>query len=257
MTSTTKLTNRGSPWVTITAPRPWARLRLVCVPFAGGGTSVYREWAAHLPDEVEVVAAALPGREGRIAEPALDSVDALAAGLVAGLSTHLDRPFALFGHSMGALVAFEVIRRLRPMGLEPVHFFASAHKAPHVRTKRTPDRHPLPDDEFVAAVDRLNGIPTEILENAEFMEMILPSLRADFRAAETYDYRPGLPLHCPISAYGGLDDDGVIHEDIEAWGHHTRGAFRVQMFPGDHFFVNSSRERLLRSICTDLEVGPW
>lgn len=256
MASTTDLTNRRSPWVTIMAPRPRARLRLICLPFAGGGTSAYREWAARLPDEVEVVAAALPGREGRIGEPALDSVDALANGVVDGLSRHLDRPFALFGHSMGAVVAFEVIRRLRPMGLEPVHFFASGHKAPHVRTKRTPDCHSLPDDEFVAAVERLNGIPTEILENAEFMEMILPSLRSDFRAAETYAYRPGAPLRCPISAYGGLDDHEVIHEEIEAWGHHTSGPFRVQMFPGDHFFVNSSRDRLLRAICTDLGVGP-
>jgi len=197
---------------------------------------------------VEVVAAALPGREGRIGEPALDSVDAMAAGLVDGLSGHLDRPFALFGHSMGAVVAFEVIRRLRPMGLEPVHFFASGHKAPHVRTKRTPDRHSLPDDEFVAAVERLNGIPTEILKNAEFMEMILPSLRADFRAAETYAFRPGAALRCPISAYGGLDDDEVIHEEIEAWGHHTSGPFRVQMFPGDHFFVESSRRSVLDAI---------
>jgi medium-chain acyl-[acyl-carrier-protein] hydrolase len=253
MASTMNPMNCRSPWVTITAPRPQAHLRLICLPFAGGGTSAYREWPAHLPDEVEVVAAALPGREGRIGEPALDSVDALAAGLVDGLSRHLDRPFALFGHSMGALVAFEVIRRLRPVGLEPVHFFASGHKAAHVRTKRTPDLHCLPDDEFVAAVGRLNGIPTEILENAEFMEMILPSLRTDFRAAETYDFRPGAPLRCPISAYGGLDDDEVIHEEIEAWGRHTSGPFRVQMFPGDHFFVESSRRSVLDAIRAALD----
>lgn len=248
MASTMNPTNRRSPWVTITAPRPRARLRLICLPFAGGGAGAYREWPRHLPNEVEVVAAALPGREGRIGEPALDSVDALAAGLVDGLSRHLDRPFALFGHSMGALVAFEVIRRLRPMGLEPVHFFASGHKAPHVRAKRTPDLHSLPDEEFVAAVGRLNGIPTEILENAEFMEMILPSLRTDFRAAETYDFRPAPPLRCPISAYGGLDDDEVIHEEVEAWEHHTSGPFRVEMFPGDHFFVESSRSSVMDTI---------
>lgn len=246
-------TDIRSPWVTVTRPRPSARLRLICLPCAGGGASMYRDWAAHVPEDVELVATALPGREGRICEPALDSVDALATGLVEGLSGHLDRPFALFGHSMGSLVAFELARRLGSMGVEPMHFFASGHKAPHLRTNRSPDRHALPDHEFIASVGRLNGIPTEILDDAEFMEMILPALRSDFRAAETYRFQAGAPLRCPVTAFGGLLDDEVIHQEIEAWSCHTSGPFRVQMFPGDHFFVESSRSRLLGAIRAEID----
>jgi medium-chain acyl-[acyl-carrier-protein] hydrolase len=229
-------------------------MRLFCLPFAGGGASVYREWPGYFPDDVEVVPIQLPGRESRFCEPASDSVDLLADRLVDGLWCYLDRPFALFGHSMGALVAFELARRLRQLSLEPVHLFASGSRAPHLPS-RSPDRHALPDPEFIAALRGLNGVPREILENAEFIDVLLPMIRSDFKLAETYRFRPQAPLCCPVTTFGGRQDSEVTQDDLEAWTHHTTGAFKVHLLPGDHFFVNSSRTRLLELVILNIGGG--
>jgi medium-chain acyl-[acyl-carrier-protein] hydrolase len=240
-----------SSWVTVTCPRPSARVRLFCLPFAGGGASRYREWPAYLPEDVEVVPIQLPGRESRFCEPAIDSIEMLADQLTDGISGYLDRPFALFGHSMGALIAFELARRLRRVGFEPIHFFASGCRAPHVPS-RSPKRHVLPDSQFVAALRNLNGIPPDLLENAEFMALLVPMIRSDFKLAETYRFRPQGPLSCPVSAFGGHQDDEVTDDDLEAWSHHTTGPFDVHLLPGDHFFVNSSRATLLRIVSSKI-----
>lgn len=210
-----------SSWVRISCPRPAARVRLICLPFAGGGANSYREWPTYLPEHVEVVPVQLPGRENRFDEPAIDAADLLAGRLLEGLVSYLDRPFALFGHSMGALIAFELARRLRTKGLEPVHVFASGCKAPHLPRARATYRHHLSD-------------------------------RSDFKLAETYRYCSQPPLRCPVSAFGGLQDNEVTQDDIEAWSCHTVGPFRVHMLPGDHFFVNSSRLSLLRLVTQQL-----
>jgi medium-chain acyl-[acyl-carrier-protein] hydrolase len=241
-----------SSWVRISCPRPTARVRLICLPFAGGSANSYWEWPTWLPEHVEVVPIQLPGRGNRFDEPAIDSAGLLVNRLLAGLMSYLDRPFALFGHSMGALVAFEITTRLRVMGLEPVHFFASGCKAPHLPSDRSRDRRHLPDREFIAAVSEMNGVPHEVLENADLMELVLPALRSDFKLVETYQYRSQPPLRCPISAFGGLQDNEVTQDEIEAWSCHTVGSFQVHMLPGDHFFVNSSRVGLLRLIAQQL-----
>lgn len=174
-------------------------------------------------------------------------MDPLIGLLLEGIAEYLDRPFALFGHSMGALIAFELTRRLRVMGLEPVHFFASGCRAPDVPL-REPARHALPDDKFIAAIQSLNGIPVGLLENAELMELMLPTLREDFRLAETYSCRPQPPLRCPVTVFGGLADKTVTREDLDAWSAHTTAPLEAYMLPGDHFFLNPSRDRLLRLI---------
>jgi len=242
-----------SSWVTVTCPRPSARLRLFCLPFAGGGASRYREWPKYLPEDVEVVPIQLPGRENRFCEPAIDSVGVLADRVADGLSDYLDRPFALFGHSMGALIAFELARLLRRGSLEPVHLFASGCRAPHMPS-RSPNRHGLPDSEFVAALRNLNGIPPDLLENPEFIDLLLPMIRSDFKLAETYRFRPDVPLCCPISVFGGRQDDEVTDRDLEAWSHHTTGRFEVHLLAGDHFFVNSSRPALLRLVSSKISA---
>jgi medium-chain acyl-[acyl-carrier-protein] hydrolase len=201
---------------------------------------------------VEVVPIQLPGRENRFDEPAIDSVDLLVGRLLDGLLSYLDRPFALFGHSMGALIAFELARHLRTKGLAPVHLFASGCKAPHLPRDRSTHRHHLPDREFIAAVGDMNGVPREVLENTDLMELILPALRSDFTLVETYKYRVQPPLRCPISTFGGLRDSEVTQGEIEAWSRHTVGPFRVHMLPGDHFFVNTSRPSLLRLVAEEL-----
>lgn len=242
-----------SSWVRLPGARQTTRLRLICLPCAGGAASRYREWPASLPDDIEVVSIQLPGREDRFGEPAIDSMELLSARLLDGLAGWLDRPFALFGHSMGALVAFELAARLRTVGLEPVHFFAAGCRAPHRPAPWPTDRHTLPDPEFIEVLRELNGIPGELLENPEWMDLMLPALRSDFTLVETYRYRSHAPLRCPVSVFGGRDDNEVAREDLQTWARHTTGAFAVHTLPGDHFFVNSSRESMLRILAA--EVG--
>jgi surfactin synthase thioesterase subunit len=238
-------------WVQVHRPRPGAGLRLICLPPAGGGASRYRDWSAHLPDDVEVVSVQLPGRENRFAEPAIESMEQLVGPLLAGLAGYLIPPFALFGHSMGALIAFALAHRMRQRGMAPVVLFASGCRAPHLPS-RSPAWHTLPDREFLAVIRGLGGIPPELLAERQFLDAMLPTLRSDCTLIETYLARPQTPLSCPVSVFGGLRDGEVPPEDLQAWSHHTTGPFRVHLLPGDHFFVNSARSALLRLVASEL-----
>lgn len=240
-----------SSWTQVIRPRPAARLRLICLPAAGGGASRYRGWPAHLPDDVEVVSVQLPGRENRFDEPPIESMEQLVGQLSDELAEYLAAPFAFFGHSMGALIAFELVRRMRPSGLQPVHLFASGCRAPHLPS-RSPDWHTLPDREFITAVGELGGIPQEVLAESQFLDAMLPMLRSDCTLVETYVFRPQVSLSCPVTAFGGLADREVFPEDVRAWSSHTTGPFRVHLLPGDHFFVNSARSDLLRLMMSTL-----
>ena len=225
------------------AARP-AHVTLFCLPFAGGGAGVFRDWPAGLPPGIEVCPVHLPGREARFGEPAIGDLDALVDPLLEGLLPHVDGPFALFGHSMGGLIAFELADRLRRRGMTPAWFFASGTRAPHLPPR--PDiRHELPDDQFLAAVRQLNGTPPQLLENPEIMSLMLPTLRSDFQLVETYRYRPRPPLECPIVAFGGRDDADVLREDLEAWRQQAAGHFEMHVLPGDHFFITPSRDEVL------------
>ncbi|MGH3786026.1 MAG: thioesterase II family protein [Pseudonocardiaceae bacterium] len=240
-----------SAWVQVSRPRPAARLRLICLPPAGGGASRYRDWPAHLPHDVEVVSVQLPGRESRFNEQPIESMEQLAGALLDGLSSYLTRPFALFGHSMGAMIAFELARRMRPAGQQPMHLFASGCRAPDLPS-RSPDWHTLPDREFIAAIRELGGIPPELLADSQFLDAMLPTLRSDRTLTETYIFRPQAPLSCPVSAFGGLRDKEVLPEDVEAWSRHTTAHFQAYLLPGDHFFINSARPEVLRLVASEL-----
>jgi medium-chain acyl-[acyl-carrier-protein] hydrolase len=236
-------------------PRPvaGARLRLFCFPYAGGGASIYSTWPRTLPPQVEVVAVQPPGRENRLAEPPFHDLSELVAAMHLHLAPQLhELPFAFFGHSNGALMAFELARSLRRAGDPlPLCLFASGRPAPQLELD-DPPVHDLPHDAFVEELRRLEGTPEEILQNPEILELLLPLLRADFALGETYRYREEPPFPFPLRAYGGADDEEVPREQIEAWGEQTRAGFLMEIFPGGHFFVNEHRERVLTRVAAEL-----
>jgi medium-chain acyl-[acyl-carrier-protein] hydrolase len=238
-------------WIHRPAPSPTARLRLYCAPYAGGGAGVFRTWPADLDQRVEVRAILYPGRERRFPEPALSSVEELADQLVPAMLPALDPPFALFGHSLGAMVAFEVARRLLAGGQPPVHLLVSGAHAPHL-TRRARQYHQLPDAEFLREITQLGGTPPELVDHAELLELLLPALRADFTAAETYEREPGQPLPCPITAFGGAADPLVDRPALEGWSAHTAAGFRLHELPGDHFFPTTARAELLQLVNQEL-----
>ncbi len=240
------------PWIVRPEMRPAARLRLFCFSYAGGAASIYRPWTRELPPEVELCAIQLPGRESRLLEQPLSEMSTLVERLADVLEPYLDRPFAFFGHSMGALVSFDVARELRRRhGISPIHLFVSGHAAPQVERRRAPV-HQLPDAAFVDAIRELNGTPEQVLQNAELMELVLPALRADLAVCETYRYAAEAPLDCAISAYGGLADAEVRYDDLRAWQTHTSGQFRLRLFDGDHFYLRDQRSALVETICQSL-----
>jgi medium-chain acyl-[acyl-carrier-protein] hydrolase len=243
------------PWFPLARPNPGARLRLFCLPFAGGGASVYRGWQDALPLDIDVWAAQLPGRESRYREPAYTRMAPLISDLAAAVRTHLDRPYALFGHSMGSLVALELARELRRQGRPPAAVIFSGHAAPHVPARERP-LHALPDSEFRDELRRLNGTPAAVLDNDELMEAVLPTVRADFAVCETYVPTDDRPLDCPVLALGGRDDSRVSVADLEGWRAYTGGPFDVQILPGDHFFVQTHRPAVLDVIARFLAPPP-
>ena len=239
----------GDAWLFRPAPRPGARVRLFCFPYAGAGASTYRAWPGHVPDTVEICAVQLPGREGRLREAPFTCFRDLVEAAVGALGPHIDRPFALFGHSMGALVAFEVARALAARrGATPLHLFVSGEGAPHLPSRYAPITH-LAHDAFVAEVRRrYDGIPEEVFRTSELMELLVPTLRADMTALEGHTHMAGLPLSCPITAYGGSDDPEATETEIAAWREHGTGVFRYLILPGTHFFVQTSRALLVDDV---------
>ncbi|MCA1566165.1 MAG: thioesterase II family protein [Acidobacteria bacterium] len=227
-------------------------MRLFCFPYAGGNITLFHSWSRQLPASVEVCAAQLPGRGNRLREAPFTSLQPLVESLGQAISPLLQKPFAFFGHSMGALIAFELARYLRrEKGVSPRHLFVSGRRAPQSPQRESPIYN-LPQQEFIEELRRLEGTPAEVLDHPELMELMTPLLRADFTVVDTYEYVPELPLECGITAYGGLQDHEVSLESLEAWRELTRGRFILRMLPGGHFFVQSGQELLLRSLNTEL-----
>lgn len=226
-------------------------LRLFCFPYAGGGPSIFRAFQAELGNRIEVVPVVPPGRASRGSEKPVVSIEEMAELYALEMMPHLDRPFALLGYSMGALVAFETARKLRSRGAFPDRLIACALAAPHIE-RRARRIHELPEAEFAAEIRRLNGTPEAVLQDSELMRLALPALRADFRALETYRYRVEAPLECPISAIGGAQDRAVSRNALVAWREHTSNGFDERILPGDHFFLHTRCSLLTYAIRQDL-----
>src|SRR5215212_5880632 len=248
-------TATASSWFSGQHTKPGALVRLFCFPYAGGGSLIYRHWAKHLPDTIEVVRAHLPGREGRLNEPPFTRLEPLITELVEAIRPFLDKPFVFFGHSMGGLISFELTRRVqKEYGLAPAHLFISAYTAPHVPAEFNVN-YTLPEPQFVEEVRRLNGTPSGVLDHAELKRLVLPLIRADFELCQTHDYVAGPPLYCPITVFGGLQDKEVDSGNLEAWRPYTTGPFVLHLLPGDHFFINNSQSHLLECILRDLHTS--
>jgi medium-chain acyl-[acyl-carrier-protein] hydrolase len=227
-------------------PNPGAALRLLCFPFAGAGASAFRTWPEGLPGDVEILAFDPPGHEGRAREKPLDRLAPLVSGLADAAAAQLRAPFAIYGHSLGALVGFAFACELRRRGLAgPVHLFVSGRRAPQI-----PDpihAHTLPDAELALWLRQLGGIPDAVFAEPELMAFFLPILRADL-ALNCSELGIEPPLACPITALGGLDDPRATVEQLDAWRVQTCAAFDREMFVGGHFFLQSAKAELLRSL---------
>ncbi|WP_394766523.1 thioesterase II family protein [uncultured Paludibaculum sp.] len=238
-------------WIRTSRPNPRAALRLFCVPHAGGSPEMFSSWPQRLPAAVEVCGLCLPGRSVRMSEPLVTSLSQLVEGLSEALQDELHKPYALYGHSMGGLVCFELIRQLSAKGASmPRRLFVSGCYAPHI-----PDSapiHMLPDDDFIRELNRFRTVPEEMSGDRELLDLFLPILRADAAVTETYVYAPAPPLNCPITAYIGAEDPVVGRADMEAWRQHTSRDFQTHVFPGDHFFIESSRAEVLSVLSNDL-----
>jgi medium-chain acyl-[acyl-carrier-protein] hydrolase len=240
-------------WIAFRIPNPRARLRLFCFPYAGTGAAIFRTWSGGLPADIEVCPIQFPGRATRPTETPFNRLSSLVQALGPALVPLLDKPFAFFGHSLGALVAFELARRLRSQSdVQPVRLFVSAARAPQIPLRHRPI-HALPEAEFLLELRRLNGIPGKVLEHAELMQLMLPMLRADFSVFETYVHSTEPPLNCAISSFGGLQDHRVTCGDLESWRDQTSAFFSLRMFPGDHFFMNTTRPLLLQVLAKELQ----
>lgn len=230
------------------------RLRLFCFPHAGGGASLYRDWVDESSSAIEVCAIQLPGRETRLDDEPYTEISRLVEDSARVLFPLLQEPFALFGHSLGGLIAFELARYLRRVyGITPVRLFVSGHRGPHLPSRIGPFCH-LSDTDLIAAIRVLRTTPEQVLADRELRKIVLPILRADFAASEGYVYRSQSPLECPITVLGGAQDQIVSYEELIGWRVHSRQPCSVQVLPGDHFFVQTSHTAIWQIIRRDLSV---
>jgi len=231
---------------------PEARIRLFCFAHAGGGAAFFRPWHGRLGPDVQVCPVVLPGREARWRERPHTQMDELVEGTMEELRHRLDPPFALFGHSMGAAVVYELCRRFFPApGSGPLHLFVSGRRAPHLPA-RHPPVHRLPREQFLQHLDLLNGIPPGLTGDRDLIDAFLPSLRADFEVSETYAPPGGPPLPVGVSAMLGADDPAVNVHEMLGWRDVTDGRFSLRVFTGDHFYLRGGCPDLFAAVRQEL-----
>jgi medium-chain acyl-[acyl-carrier-protein] hydrolase len=247
------MSSATTPWIVGARTNPKARCRLFCLPHSGSGASQFASWRNFLSPVLDICPIQLPGRENRLREAPLTRIQQIAEILAGELKPYSDRPYILYGYSVGALIAFELARELRRRNVDPaISLFALARPAPHLAQTRYP-LHQLPDEMFLAELTRrFNGMSPLILQDRELMELLLPTLRADVTALETYIYQPEAPLDCPIRAFGGSLDSTTTEDELRAWRLHTKSSFNLEILPGDHFFIRSNQQSIFQAISKEI-----
>jgi len=241
----------GTPSIVVLKANPKALMRLFCFPYAGGASHKFGAWRGQLPAVVEICGVELPGRSARSQEALIVEFDMLVGDIVCELPHWIDKPFAFFGHSLGALLAFESARWLREVGRGgPRHLFVSGHPAPQLPPRAA--LSDLSDERLKAQLRRWEGTPDALVADGAAMQSILPVLRADLAASETYVYRPGPPLGCPITIFGGKMDYEATAEELAAWRAQTLAGAQVKMFDGGHFFITTAEADVVAVIAAEL-----
>ncbi|HEY6922794.1 MAG TPA: thioesterase domain-containing protein [Steroidobacteraceae bacterium] len=245
----------GSKWFLISRPKPLARYRLFCFPYAGGSASAFLSWEDLLPPQIELVGIQAPGRANRLDEGLLTSVVELAEQLAGVIPPMLDRPYLTYGHSMGSAVSFELLHLLKQRGLPlPRRFFGAARQAPHIPRRIAPF-YDFPLREFIIELKRFGGTPDAVLENAELMEMLVPMLRTELRAAYAYHRDPEVKLECDVSVFGGARDEIVLQEELSGWQEHFLRRMDFRLFESGHFFLEDNKDQVVRAICESIGLS--
>jgi pyochelin biosynthetic protein PchC len=245
-------TSSSRLWIRRFHPVENPAVRVVCLPHAGGNASFYFSMSAALTPAVETLSVQYPGRHDRRKEPCIESIPQLAEAFFIALLEWTDRPLALFGHSMGAILAFEVARRLEQrIGKPPVQLFASGRRSPStVRDERV---HTMDDERLISEVVALNGTDLRLLDD-DMLRIVLPPIRSDYRAIENYRCAASATVSCPITVLTGDSDPRTTGAEAEAWRLHTAGEFRVETFSGGHFFLNGHQDAIVRLIIESLSA---
>ncbi|MEU7951251.1 thioesterase domain-containing protein [Micromonospora chalcea] len=240
-------------WFVSAGSRPEAPVRLFCLPYAGAGASAFRRWASEFGESVDVTPVQLPGRENRITEDPRFSV----AEVADAIASRADRPYAIYGHSMGGRLGFDVVRELRRTGRPlPLRLYVGGARAPHVRTPGPFDGlSRASDDELLRRLGEGGGLPAELLDHPELVELLLPLLRADFGRVDDYRHVPGEPLPVPIVAFAGRTDRAVTRDQNAAWAEHTAAGFTLHELDGGHFFLHDRLPELAALIRADLTAA--
>ncbi|HEU5157861.1 MAG TPA: alpha/beta fold hydrolase [Streptosporangiaceae bacterium] len=235
-----------SQWFRRYEPRPSAGVRLLCFPHAGGSAVFYQNWSDRLSPDIELAAVQYPGRAERFAEPIIDDAPTLVRQITTAVLPLCDRPVALFGHSMGAVIAYEVARSLQTLGAPPAYLFVSGHRAAHVPGK---ERYSEQDDDaLVETLTGMGGTDAELFADPDFREMVLPYVRGDLGLLDAYEHRPQPVLSVPITALIGADDQVEPIDLTARWAELTSGAFTQRVLPGDHFYLVPHRDQVIAEI---------